>query len=275
MMPEFMPTPTNSLIVSTYNRPDALDLVLKSALAQWVLPDEILIADDGSGPATRAIVEKHQAESRLPIKHIWHPDEGFRLSAIRNRAIAAASGDYIIQVDGDVLLHPKFISDHLAFAKPNSLVRASRCHLDEATTREMLAKGDFLVNIRSKGLSNKTSAMRMPLLWSIFETNYKNKGSEVYEIHGCNMAFYRQDAISVNGYNEDFEGWGYEDKEFVARLLKVGLKKRFLKLGGIVFNLHHPLNSQHREKENSVILENAIKNDQYYCSNGIDKHFGQ
>ena len=86
------------------------------------------------------------------------------------------------------------------------------------------------------------------------------------------MAFFKEDAIKVNGYNEDFEGWGYEDKEFVARLLVAGVKKRFLKMGGIVFHLHHPISSQHREKQNSTILKNTIQQGIAYCPNGISKY---
>jgi glycosyltransferase involved in cell wall biosynthesis len=263
---------SNSLIIATYNKPDALDLVLKSVLKQSQLPGEILIADDGSGEDTQKLIRQYQDEQIIPIRHIWHEDQGFRLSAIRNKAIAAANGEYIIQIDGDVLLHRHFIKDHVAFARENSFVRASRIYLDENLTRMLMTREKTHFSILEKGVSNRTSAMRVPFLWSLFETNYKNKGDEVYEIHGCNMAFFKSDAIKVNGYNEDFEGWGYEDKEFVARLLVAGVKKRFLKMGGIVFHLHHPISSMHREKENSIILKNTIQHGMIFCTNGISKY---
>jgi len=263
---------TSSLIIATYNRPDALALVLESVLLQTQMPGEVLIADDGSEAATKSVVKAYAEKISIPLHHIWHEDKGFRLSAIRNKAIAAAKGDYIIQVDGDVIMHPHFIEDHIAFARENSFVRASRIYLDEALTAKKLQEKNAHINVWKSGVSNKTSALHVPLLWPFFETGYKNKGLERFEIHGCNMAFWRSDAIRTNGYNEDFEGWGYEDKEFVARLLAVGCVKRFLKLGGIVFHLHHPESPRDRESINALILNQSIEQPSTRCANGIDKY---
>ncbi len=105
---------TVAIMVSTYNWPEALERCVQTILAQDRLPDEILIADDGSGEATKQAVERFKSISKVPIHHIWHPDEGFRLSVIRNKAIEAAQSEYIIQIDGDILLDPHFISDHLS-----------------------------------------------------------------------------------------------------------------------------------------------------------------
>ncbi len=263
---------TTSLIIATYNRPDALALVLMSLDAQTVMPHEIIIADDGSDDRTGAVVKQYQQQSRVPVKHVWHPDEGFRLSAIRNKAIAAATADYIIQIDGDVLMHRYFIEDHIRFAKPNSFVRASRIYLNEKLTNQKLLQRNAKISLMQEGVSNKTSALHVPWLWPVFATGYKNKGMERFEIHGCNMAFWRKDAVKVNGYNEDFVGWGYEDKEFVARLLAAGCEKRFIKLGAIVYHLHHAENSRQREPENAVILKETISLGQSYCANGIHQY---
>src|SRR4051794_16035860 len=116
----------SSLVVTTYNWPDALDLVLTSALDQRVLPDEVIVADDGSGEPTAEVVRRRAerfAERRVPLHHVWHPDEGFRAAAIRNRALARASGDYILLIDGDCILHPDFVSSHLAFARQGQFVQ--------------------------------------------------------------------------------------------------------------------------------------------------------
>ena len=100
-----------ALIMTTYNRPDALDVVLDSIKNQTILPDEILIADDGSGNDTTNAIEHWKEDSTIgsKIRHIWQPDEGFRPGAIRNKAIAKSTCDYIIMIDGDMMLHPKFI----------------------------------------------------------------------------------------------------------------------------------------------------------------------
>lgn len=264
--------PSVSLIISTYNWPEALALCLKSVLHQRVLPDEIIVADDGSGEATRRVVDAFRETAPVPVVHVWQEDEGFRLARIRNKAIATAKGEYIVQVDGDILMHPWFISDHARFARKNAFVRASRVYLNAPLSKHLMETGTTAVSIFSKGLSNFFSALRVPLVWPLFATNYKNKGDERYEIHGCNMAFWRQDAIDVNGYNEEFSGWGPEDKEFVARLLNKGKEKRFLKLGAIVFHLYHKENPKPNLGKNEAILKHTILNNLTNCSKGINNH---
>lgn len=261
-----------SLIISTYNWPEALALCLKSVLDQRVLPDEVIVADDGSGESTRRVVDAFRETCPVPVLHIWQEDDGFRLARIRNKAIAAAKGEYIVQIDGDILMHPFFISDHIRFARKDAFVRASRVYLDAALSKYLMETGTTAVSIFSKGLSNFFSALHVPLLWPFFATAYKNKGDERYEIHGCNMAFWRQDAIAVNGYNEDFSGWGPEDKEFVARLLNMGKVKRFLKLGGIAFHLYHKENPKPNLGKNEAILKHTILNNLTNCSTGINNH---
>jgi len=261
-----------TLIISTYNWPEALDLCLKSVMEQKTLPYEILIADDGSKQPTLEVVKKYQSISKATIKHIWHEDNGFELAKIRNKAIAQASGDYIVQIDGDLILHPYFIQDHNDFAKKNSFVRASRIYISNELSKEKLTTLDTAINPFAKGITNFFSSFRIPFLWKKFETNYKNSGEERWEIHGCNMAFWREDAIEVNGYNEDFKGWGPEDKEFVARLLNAGKQKRFLKLGGLVFHIDHPINKKENLRKNQEIFEETKRNHIKFCKNGINQY---
>jgi glycosyltransferase involved in cell wall biosynthesis len=262
----------SSLIISTYNLPEALSLCLQSFLLLKVLPDEVIIADDGSEKETKKIIDKFVAISPVPVKHIWQPDYGFRLAKIRNKAIAAANGDYIIQIDGDIIMHPFFIADHLRFAKKNSVVRASRTYISEQRSEIMLAHQSAKINFSSRGTANSLSAIRLPLLWPLFETSYKNKGDERFEIHGCNMAFWKDDFIKVNGYNEAFLGWGPEDKELVARLLNIGVQKRFLKLGAIAFHLYHPENKKENLYKNEYLLKEAIVDKTLFCKSGINKY---
>lgn len=261
-----------SLIVSTYNRPDALDVCLKSILVQVVLPDEILVADDGSNEETARIVEEYRRRFDIPVIHVWHEDEGFQLAKIRNKAIAKASFEYIVQIDGDLILHPYFILDHKKFAQKNSIVRASRIYLDRELSIKKLGTLDPKINRFDKRVSNLFSAFRVPFLWKYFEFNYKNKGHELWEIHGANMAYWKADAIRVNGYNEEFRGWGPEDKEFVARLLNSHVKRRFLKFGGIAFHLWHEVNSKENLDSNNCLFERTKRLNLTYCDNGIDKY---
>ena len=261
-----------SLVISTYNWPEALEVCLKSALHQRLLPNEIIIADDGSGEPTREVIARFKAVSPIPILHIWHEDNGFRLAHIRNKAIAAATGHYIVQVDGDILMHRYFISDHARFARQGSFVRASRIFINEEMSGRVIQAKVLDPGFFRKGTNNFFSAIRLPLLWPLFETGYKNKGDERYEIHGCNMAFWKKDAVLVNGYNEAFTGWGSEDKEFVARLLNAGKKKRFLKQGGIAFHLYHPENVRTNMEKNIAILRQTIESKSEYCMIGLNKY---
>jgi glycosyltransferase involved in cell wall biosynthesis len=261
-----------SLIISTYNWPEALELCLLSLLSQAILPDEILIADDGSGLETRELIQKYRSKFNVPLHHIWHEDNGFRLAEIRNKAIAVVTGDYIIQIDGDLILHKKFIADHIKFAKTKSFVRASRIYLSLDTSEKLLDQKQIHFSWFDRGISNKLSAIHLPFLWRVFEYNYKSKGDERWEIHGCNMAFWKKDAITVNGYNEDFKGWGPEDKEFIVRLSNAGIKKRFIKMGALVFHLYHPENLKSNLPNNESILKAAIEEKTVVCLTGINQY---
>lgn len=245
---------------------------MKSVQGQQLMPGEIIIADDGSDVRTKTVIDVYKDKLPVPVKHVWQEDKGFRLAIIRNKAIAVAEGDYIIQVDGDMILHPLFIKDHAGFAKKKSFVRASRIYLNATLSEEMLSNKCVNVNVFHKGVSNTISGLRMPLLWPFFENTYKNKGDERFEIHGCNMAFWKEDAVLVNGYNELFYGWGPEDKEFITRLLNTGVRKRFLKLGGVAYHIFHKENLKNRLEFNEGLLKQAIKQKKTYCSSGLNQY---
>lgn len=131
---------TVSLVIATYNWPQALECSLKSVLRQSRLPDEVIIADDGSTPQTAALIETYRALFPVPLLHIWQPDEGFQLARIRNKAIAAAQSDYIVQIDGDLVLHRNFISDHCAFSEPGFFATGGRVLLGKSFSEKVLAQ---------------------------------------------------------------------------------------------------------------------------------------
>lgn len=259
-----------SLLISTYNWPSALDLVLKSILAQSTLPCEVIIADDGSKKETTDLIKKYQENFPVPLIHVWQEDNGFRLAEIRNKAIARSNAEYIIQIDGDIIIHKHFIKDHLAFAKKGTFVRASRSYIGERKSNQILLNKEVNLTYFSSGITNRLSAIHYPKAWKLFEKNYKK--NEPFEIHGCNMAFWREEAIQVNGYNENFVGWGPEDKEFVVRMLNKGFEKRFIKMGGICFHIWHPENKKPNLKQNEAEFFDAIAEKRIFCVNGIDKH---
>lgn len=256
-----------SVVVSTYNRPDALNLVINSILNQTNLPNEIIIADDGSSSETEKLVTQFINQHPEIIRHVWHEDKGFRLSEIRNKAIASAIGDYIIQIDGDTVLHPKFVSDHIQTAKPGCFVAGSRTMLSSNETEQMFfspENANKRLNIKWKTI-RIWGLMKLLSLRSISRFSYKN-------IKGCNMAFWKKDFIAVNGYNEDFIGWGSEDKELETRFLNYGISRLNLKFGAIQYHLYHPENSRSRMEVNEYIAHVTKSKRLLKCLNGIDKY---
>lgn len=261
---------TTSLNISTYNWPEALNLCLLSVKALKVLPDEVIIADDGSADNTRQLIEKFQRDFPVPLKHVWQPDEGFQLAKIRNRGIAASSHDYIIQIDGDLILHPNFVADHIAFSKRGSFVTGSRVMLDEQYSKTLLQNGKTSVNIFNKNVRNKMNGVRSRFLRNYLAERYRI--NDMLYMRGCNMAFWRDDLVMVNGYNEEFTGWGREDNEVAVRLINSGIKKRIIKFGGIVFHIYHPEKSRSGLNKNDDMLQNAIENKIAYCPLGLNQY---
>lgn len=266
-----MSTPTISLIISTYNWPEALELCLQSVKRQTTLPDQVVIADDGSREETRKVVERFQKELPVPLVHVWHEDNGFRLTVIRNKAFAQCTCDYIVQVDGDLILHKEFINDHKTFAQKGSYVSGSRVKLTKEYSEQLQKKEKPIeqVSVWRKGTKNFLNGLHLPCLSSLFEYHNKKK---LYYVRGCNMAFWKEDLLRVNGYNEDIVGWGREDNEIACRLENLGKQRRILKFAGIVFHQFHEERSRERLDENDDLLHKTIESKTIYCPNGMDKY---
>lgn len=258
-----------SLIVTTYNRPDALEKVLESALAQTKLPQEIIVADDGSGEATENTVRKIAEKSPVPVKHIWQEDDGFRAAQSRNRAIAAAGADYLIIIDGDMLLQKNFVADHIAAARKGRLIQGSRVMLTPERTGQILGAPSLPeIPFTDKGIEKRLAALRLPLLSGLVRSrgNQKHKS-----IKSCNMGFFRSDAVAVNGFNNDFVGWGREDSEFVARCYHSGMKRHNLKFAGIAYHLWHNEAERDALPQNDALLRETLESKKIRCERGVDE----
>lgn len=264
--------PSCSLLIATYNWPEALGMVLKSVKKQSLLPGEILIADDGSREDTRALIESFQSGFPVPVRHFWHPDHGFRKTIILNKAVAAAKGDYIVQVDGDVMLHPNFIEDHCAFMEDHSFVAGTRTMLSKELTQHVIENEVLTIPLFTKGVKNSFNSIRSGLLRALMGNRYKVNAGNAYYIKGCNMAFWRKDFIKVNGYNESITGWGREDSELAIRLYNAGVTKRYLKFGAIVYHLWHQEFSRDRELLNTELMDKTVKEKLVRCDKGVDQY---
>jgi len=260
---------TLSLIVTTYNRPDALELVLESALAQSRQPDEIVVADDGSGEETRRVVERAAKTGEVPIRHAWQEDRGFRAAMSRNRAVAMSGGEYIVMVDGDMVLHPDFIADHLAAAERGLFIQGGRVLLDERATREAIEAKRIRFGLFSPGLLNRKNSLRSPLLSSLFST----QSLSLTGVKSCNFALFRDDLVAVNGFDNRFVGWGREDSEFAARLLHAGMVRKNLKFAAVAYHLYHPESPRASLPENDRRLRETVETKRIRCDDGIDRFF--
>lgn len=257
--------PTTSLVIATYNWPQALDLVLDSVRKQSILPTEVLVADDGSGEETRRVVERHAADFPVPLRHVWHEDRGFRLAAIRNRATAAAIGDYLLQIDGDILLHPRFVEAHQATWRRGSYVQGSRVLLTESRTREVLATGCTHIPWWSGGLQNRVNALYLP--WLVGAV--RGPTDPLRRTRGCHMAFWRDDLLAANGYDEAMVGWGREDSELAARLINAGVRRRNLKFSAVAYHLWHREASREAVAQNHAIYMETVRTGRTRCAMGI------
>ncbi|MCZ8132184.1 MAG: glycosyltransferase family 2 protein [Steroidobacteraceae bacterium] len=258
-----------SLIVTTYNWPVALDLVLASVARQSRLPDEVLVADDGSRDDTRAVVDGWMPRLGTPLLHVWQADLGYRLARSRNGALALARGDYVIVVDGDMLLHRDFVADHVAFARPGCFAQGPRVTTTEPLAQRLLASRALDVTPFTPGLRRARRALRwLPLAraWN------RDRTGSLDGIHGCNQAFWRDDLVRVNGWNEAFEGWGPEDREAVARLYHAGVRRRNIRFAALAVHLWHRTRKQDGPNPYAALLAQTLATRAVRCEHGLDAH---
>src|SRR5262249_7455376 len=192
-----------SVIVSTYNREDALHAALRALSRQSDRNFEIVVADDGSGPATARVVGEWALRTTLPIKHVWHEDRGFRLSDIRNRGIRESAGAYVLFLDGDCIARPNFVAAHGRLAESGWFVTGSRILLSRELTDRILHQelepeswglGRWLLP-RSRGELNRFA----PLLNLRLGGMRKLAAQRWRGARGSNMAFWRADLEKVDG----------------------------------------------------------------------------
>lgn len=262
-----------TLAVTTYERPEALSAVLRTVGLQTHPPDELIVADDGSGEATGALIARFAAGAPYPVHHVRQEHEGFRLARLRNLAIARARGEYLVFIDGDMLLHRQFLADHARQARRGSFVQGVRIRLDPAATARQLAPDALPPTPFAPGLGilRRLYALRHPALGALGS----RPGNAVVALKGCNQAFWRADLLAVNGYNEDIVGWGPEDKELCVRLARHGVRRRTLLFGGIAWHLHHAAAARDRRACNEGVLAATLASATVRCARGLDAHLAR
>ncbi|HYM86974.1 MAG TPA: glycosyltransferase, partial [Pseudoxanthomonas sp.] len=118
-----------SVIVSTYNSEDWLEKVLQGYARQTHRDFEVIIADDGSKPSTQALVERYAQDYPVPLRHLWHEDQGYRRQEILNKAIPIAAHEYILFTDGDCIPRDDFVAMHALHAEKGRFLSGGYCKL--------------------------------------------------------------------------------------------------------------------------------------------------
>ena len=265
-----------AVIVTTYNRPDALAAVLEGYRAQTDRDFEVIVADDGSGEATRAVVEGFAAHADYPLRHVWQEDRGFRAAAIRNKALAATDADYVIFTDGDCVPARDFVAQHRRLAEAGWFVSANRVLLSERFTQEVLEQelpihrwgiARWLVAWAKRDINRWLPLVRLP------DGAFRKRGAARWEgAKTCNLAATRADLLHVNGLDERYAGWGLEDSDLVIRLLHAGVRHKSARFAAPVFHLWHRENDRSQLPENRRRLEEALHSNRVRAEAGVEQY---
>jgi glycosyltransferase involved in cell wall biosynthesis len=262
-----------SVIVTTYNREDALDAVLRSLANQSDRNFEIVIADDGSRADTARVVASWTSRVAIAVKHVWHQHDGFRGGEIRNRGIRASTGTLCIFLDGDCLARADFVATHRRLAEPGWFVTGNRILLSHELTEAVLAGGlaaetwnlGALVRENGRGGVNRLlPAVRLPLgiLRKLPRRGWQ--GAQT-----CNLAVARGDLDRIDGFDNSYTGWGLEDSDLVVRLLHAGIGRKDGRFAIGVLHLWHAPNDRSQFSANQARLDAAIRGDRVRALRGL------
>jgi glycosyltransferase involved in cell wall biosynthesis len=266
-----------AVIITTYNRPDALRAVLTAYLSQKDLDFEMIIADDGSTEETAQLVVEMQARADFRITHIWHEDLGFRAAAIRNRALAATTADYVLFSDGDCIPLPGFVARHRRLAERGWFLAGNRILMSDAATGTILGQG---VPIWNWGYRRWVSAAMtgqinrlLPLLPLPFASPLRKLPAKRWEgVMTCNLSAWRSDLLMVNGFDEDYCGWGLEDSDLTIRLLHAGVRRKSARFAAPVLHLWHKENDRGSLSDNQQRLEELLRSDGTTVKRGVGQY---
>jgi glycosyltransferase involved in cell wall biosynthesis len=258
--------PLISIIITTYNNPLSLELILcaldeqeeKSRHGSY----EAVIADDGSSEDTRWLIENIKNKLSYPIHHVWQPDKGFRVAMIRNKAATIANGEYLIFIDGDCIPTHLFIKNHFKMMEKGWLVSGNRILLTKKFTNQVIQEKisvnnwtmiDWLIAYFKKQCNRFLPAVYLPLGWIRKIAPKKWRGAKT-----CNLGMWRDDFLSVNGFDENYVGWGYEDSDLVIRLINKGIFNKNGRFAIPVIHLWHKESNRDKEKENYERLNKLL-----------------
>ncbi|MBI3364074.1 MAG: glycosyltransferase [Ignavibacteriae bacterium] len=268
--------PLLSLVIAVYNEVRYLEFIVEALKRQTFQDFEIVIADDGSGPDIRKLLDRTRIEVSFPIQHQWQEDVGFRKNVMLNKAINVAQSDYLVFIDGDCMPHHQFLSDHWSNRQSNTVLCGRRMNLSkqltDRLTLEGIRSGEFeklspvvwLDGLMARG-SNLEDAIRIENSL-IRRLLHRNKA----RILGCNFSAEKKALESINGFNEDYHAAGIgEDTDIAFRLELTGVRFATLRYLAILYHLFHP--ATRVGEENRTIFEEVVQRRNPLCQNGLRK----
>lgn len=266
-----------AVIVTTYNRPDALNLVMSGFAAQADSDFELIIADDGSKEDTRAKVNVFRASAPMSVKHVWQEDDGFRAAAVRNKAALATEADYLVFTDGDCVPTRNFVRAHRRLAEQQCFLAGNRVLLNEDLTAEVLAKqlpvyswtrGDWKMAKQAGGINRLAPLLEFPLPGALRRISpHRWQG-----VKTCNFSLWRDDFAKVNGFDERYCGWGLEDSDLAIRLIHAGVRHKSGRFAAPVLHLWHREFDRLSLPENQARLDALIKGNAVRAVLGLDQY---
>jgi len=257
--------PLISVVLTTYNRSDALAVVLAALQRQTDKDFEVVIADDGSQPAHRARIRETANRCSFALAYVWHPDVGFTVARARNLGVAQSRGSYLILLDGDCVPDVDFIAQHRRLMQTGFLVNGSRCLLSPDFTQRVLGGSVDIVGRswqywlqqwRTGYASKIAPRLRVPDVGMRIESDFRWHG-----IRSCNMGLWRSDFEVVNGFDSSFQGWGHEDADLVLRMFHAGIRRKNGFFATEVFHLWHEEASRNRASANEVTVQQRMHSD--------------
>lgn len=264
-----------SVIISTYNKPHFLERVLWGYAVQTRRDFQVVVADDGSGPETAAVIRRIRAETGLDLVHVWHEDRGFRKTEILNRAVVASSGDYLLFTDGDCIPRRDLVDAHYTLAEPGRYLAGGYLQLPEVVsdsiTVEDVASGRFaqLDWLRTRGWRPGRRALRLVRsrrAGALFD----RITTTAPRFAGNNASVARSALLAVNGFEHEM-GYGGEDRAVGYRLENMGVRGRQIRHRAVCLHLHHdrPYKDPEVVRRNREILQRVRRSGEYRARHGI------
>ncbi|TXE06697.1 glycosyltransferase [Algoriphagus aquimarinus] len=266
-----------SLIISVYKDVHFLEQVMKSLELQTWRGFEVIISEDGDSLEMRDYVR--QIDSTFPIQHLTQEDLGWRKNRALNRAIKSAKTEWLVFIDGDCVLHPRFMEFHFKLSNRNSILAGKRIKLDPETSNELiegklpLSKMNRLIVGKFRKISRKGGQFVEEGIF-IDPTGpfgFIPKVRKMRNLKGCNMSFHRSAIEAINGFNEDYIKPAVgEDIDLVWRFQGLGFHLVSLRNLAVQYHLYHK-ESWIEQEDNMEIMRRNQKLQEYVCKNGLEK----